>query len=310
MEKVFNKIINEICLEEGIEKKEISYGWILELKKDNKIHHIIGNKLDLNTEISFEIVNDKFATFEVLKNNNIPIIDHKMIFNPNTRSNYYKNSFIEEAKKLFKNYKKVVVKANHSYQGKDVHICENELEVSNIIDRLFKQQNDTLSVCPYINIVYEYRCIYLDGEIIFVYKKEKPYVIGDGISSLNRLIERKELNENIKIELLKDLDLNIIKKKKKKIIISWKHNLSNGAIPLLVNADDEFIEKVKNIARQAGNVLNTRFVSIDISLTDDKNIYVMEVNGNVCLTKFVDLVPKGYKIAKEVYYKAINKMFI
>lgn len=98
--KAFFKIIDELCEEKGIEQKYLSYGWIRMLKKDNKFHYIMRYQFDLNSSISFNIASDKFATYEVLKSNNIPTIEHKMIFNPQTRSNYYeKNSY-----KMLKNY--------------------------------------------------------------------------------------------------------------------------------------------------------------------------------------------------------------
>ena len=309
MKKNFDIIIDELCKEKNIEIKELSYGWIKELKKGDKIHHIIGNKLDLNTEISYEIVNDKFATYEVLNANNIPIVEHKMIFNPKTRSDYYKKSFIEEAKKLLLNNKKVVVKANDSYQGKDVYLCENEIEIYNVIDLLFKNENDSLSVCPFLDIDFEYRCLYLFGDIIYSYKKEKPFVVGDGVNNLYKLIKNKEEKENINIEVFKNIDLNRIPENNEKVIISWKHNLNNGAIPILINDTDEYVSQIKEIAKKAGDLLNIKFASVDVSLTSNKEIYVMEVNGNVCMNKFSCLVQNGYEIVKNIYSKAIDKMF-
>lgn len=309
MRKILDTVIYELCSEKNIEIKELSYGWIKELKKDNKVHHIIRNVFDLNSEIACEIANDKFATYEVLKNNEIPVFEHKIIFNPKTRSDYYKKSFIEEAKKLLLNNEKVVVKANDSYQGKDVYLCENEVDIYNTIDLLFKNENDTLSICPFLNIDYEYRCIYLCGEIIYIYKKEKPYVVGDGIHNLHELIKKIEKDRNISIETFKNIDLNSIPKYNEKVIISWKHNLNNGANPILIDNTDDYAIRIKEVAKKAGDALNIKFASIDVSLTNKKEIYVMEVNASVCLNKFSTLVPNGYEITKDVYRRAIEKMF-
>lgn len=35
----------------------------------------------------------------------------------------------------------------------------------------------------------------------------------------------------------------------------------------------------------------------------------MEINGAVCMSKFIETVPNGRQIAKEIYEKAIDKMF-
>ena len=178
--KPFYKMLNEICEEKQIEQKEISYGWIRELKKDNKAHYIMRYQFDLNSEIAYNIAGDKFATYEVLKSNNIPTIEHRMIFSPETRSGYYENKFIDEAKELLiNNNNKVVIKANNSCQGKDVFFCVTEDEIEKVVKKLFEEKNDTLSACPYLDIDFEYRVVYLDGEILFVYKKRKPYVTGN-----------------------------------------------------------------------------------------------------------------------------------
>ena len=83
---VFYQIIDEICAEKNIEQKLFSYGWIRELRKNNYSNFIIDNRLNLNNINSFNIAGDKFATYEILKNNNIPVIEHKIVFNPKTRS--------------------------------------------------------------------------------------------------------------------------------------------------------------------------------------------------------------------------------
>ena len=309
-QKPFYKIMNEICMEKDIEQKNLSYGWIKELKKDNKTHYIMRYQFDLNSAISYNIAGDKFASFEVLRANDVPTIEHKMIFNPKTRSVYYENEFIEEAKKLLaKNNFKIVIKANDSYEGKDVYICKTEKEIENIVRKLFEENNDTLSASPYLDIDFEYRVIYLCGEILYIYKKRKPYVTGDGKKSLKELIQKKEKEGKIVIDISKDLDLKYIPKEKEEITISWKHNLNNGAEPILVDENDEFIDKVKEIAVNAGNAINIKFASVDIAVTSDKKIYVMEINASVCMNKFSEIIPGGYEIVKNIYSKAVDKMF-
>lgn len=309
-QKPFYKIINEICEEKNIKQNLLSYGWIRELKKENKSHYIIRYQFDLNSAISYKIAGDKFATYDVLKSNSVPTIEHKMIFNPKTRSIYYENKFIEEAKALLlKNNNRVVIKANDSFEGRDVYFCTTGEEIENTVKKLFEEKNPTLSACPYIEIDFEYRAIYLYGEILYVYKKRKPYVIGDGKRNLGELIDKKNNDSNIQMDISKELDLKYIPKDKEEVTVSWKHNLSNGAEPVVIDTRDEFIEKVKKVALDAGNALNIKFASIDIAKTKNNQIFVMEVNGSVCMNKFTQIIPNGYNIAKEIYSKAIDKMF-
>lgn len=307
--KPFYKIMDELCAEKNITQKIISYGWITELKKDDISKYIIGYQFDLNSAISYNIAGDKFATYEVLRTNNIPTIEHRMIFNPQTRSKYYKNKFLNEAKELLKqNGNKLVIKANDSCKGKDVHVCFNEEEIENTVKNLFEGNNDTLSACPYIDISYEYRAIYLCGEILYIYKKKKPYVTGDGKSTVKELINIKFGEEN-KIDLCRELDLSKVPEKEEEVTISWKHNLSSGAEPIVIDESDEYVKQIKKIAVEAGNALNIKFASVDVVVTEKKEILVMEINGSVCMNKFSEIIPNGYEIAKSIYSKALDKMF-
>ena len=307
--KPFYKIMDEICAEKNITQKIISYGWITELKKDNISKYIIGYQFDLNSAISYNIAGDKFATYEVLKSNNIPTIEHRMIFNPQTRSKYFEDKFLDDAKDLLKqNENKLVIKANDSCKGKDVHICLNEEEIENTVKNLFNENNDTLSACPYIDISYEYRAIYLCGEILYIYKKKKPYVVGDGKNTIKELINIKFGQED-KIDLCRNLDLYKIPKVGEEVTISWKHNLSSGAEPIVIDESDEYIKQVKEIALIAGNALNIKFASVDVVVTEKNQVLVMEINGSVCMNKFSEIIPNGYEIAKSIYSKAIDKMF-
>lgn len=307
--KPFYKILNEICKEKQIEQKEISYGWIRELRKGEEAHYIMRYQFDLNSEIAYNIAGDKFATYEVLKSNNIPTIEHRMIFSPETRSGYYENKFIEEAKDLLlKNNNKVVIKANNSCQGKDVFVCTNQDEIESTVTRLFEEKNDTLSACPYLDIDFEYRVVYLDGNILFVYKKRKPYVTGDGVNTIKKLIDLK-FKDVIKVDVSKSVDLDLIPQNGEDVTISWKHNLNNGAEPIMIDDSDEFLHEVKEVAKKAGKAVNIKFATIDVAVTSDKKALVMEINASVCMNKFSEIVPGGYEIAKNIYAKAVDKMF-
>ena len=299
----FYKIIEKICYEKGVLMKDASFGYVTELRKNEKIRHIVGETLELNTSSAYKIAKDKFACFSVLIQNGVPIIKHNIIFNPETRSDY-ENNDIMKAKILFEQYgRKVILKANDSSKGKDVFLITDEDELKEKIIEEFMNNKNSVSICPFYNINYEYRAIYLDGNIELCYKKEKPYVIGDGKNKLKDLIKNFSLQD-----FYKNLDFNYIPKKNEKIELSWKHNLSLGGVPNL-EIDDETKEKVYDLAKKAGKAIGIKFASIDIVETEKKELLVMEINSNVCLNKFAELVPNGLKIEYEIFSKAIEKMF-
>lgn len=311
LELPFYTVLDDICKEKNIDSKILSFNWIIELKRGNEVHHIINSEFDLNTANSFTIANDKYATYIVLKENNIPTIEHRMIFSPYTRSTLYSDELVREAKDLLKEYPIIVLKANFSSKGDDVSRCETEEEVDEIIRKYFDEEHkDSISACPYVEIEYEYRAVVLNGEVIFIYKKRKPFVTGDGKSTVNELIIKKQEELQIEYDLFKGLDLEYVPKENEEVVVSWKHNLSSGAEPILVDDSEDRIDYIKDIAIKSAKALNISFATVDIARTKENNILVMEVNGKVCMNKFMTFFgDDGYNIAKDIYTKAIDAMF-
>ena len=219
----FYKLIIDICTKKNINLKFLSFGYITQMEKNGKVKHMIGTSLELNSASSSKIASDKFATYSVLMQNQIPVIKHNMVFNPQTRSEY-ENKDIAKAMIWFDEYNgKVIVKANDSSEGKDVFCVTDKISLKQKIIEEFVKGKNNLSICPFYDIEFEYRTIFLDGEILYCYKKKKPTVIGDGKSILGKLI----INANIE-EPYSDLDLSYIPREGEEIEVSWKHNLSQG----------------------------------------------------------------------------------
>lgn len=308
--KPFFKILDELCEEKGIKQEKISFGWIRKLTKNNESHSLVRYEFDLNSAVSYEIAKDKYATYAMLKNNSVPIIEHSVVFNPVSRSEYFDENFRLILELNLRKYGKLVIKANDSCKGKDVYVFENVLDGIAIIEKLFKEGNPLVDICPYIDIKYEYRAVYLDGEIIYLYKKQKPSVIGDGVKTLEELIKEKEENVEMPIEIIPDLNLKYVPKENEQIIISWKHNLSSGAEAIKVDSSDENYDKIIELAVKAGKSIGIRFASVDVVLENETDeLMIMEINGSVCMNKFSETVENGYEIAKEIYSKALDKMF-
>jgi glutathione synthase/RimK-type ligase-like ATP-grasp enzyme len=261
------EIIREICNEKGIRFELLSRDWIIKLIKDNEYRYIIGGRFSLNSYASGNIASDKYATYEVLKSEGIPIIEHKILFNPKIRKGYV--SDLENLRKIIKYYKqqknkKLIIKSNHGSCGKQVYLCKNIFEIPMTIRKLFKE-SDSISICPFYDIDVEYRTIYLDGECLLVFGKYNSKS-------------------------------------------SWKHNLSQGALPKILE-EGELKSRLCEIAKKVGNTMNIRFASIDIIRTKQNELLALEVNSIVTLDKFIDNTENGYSIAKEIYEKAVEKMF-
>ena len=311
-ERFFHTIIKEICEENNIEVTKLSYDWILQLKKDGKIRHITGNRFDINKESAGDICCDKYATYEVLSSQKIPVIEHKMIFNPTCRSKYINENGIwsEIIDFFYKNDKKIVVKPNSGCEGQGVELCQSLKEVEIAIHKLFKNHG-SLSICPYYEIDTEYRTFYLDGECYLIYGKTRPNVIGDGNHTIKELLSINNIympENNVVKDNFNSIDLNYIPKKNEIYYLSWKHNLSGGAVPCIVN-EGVLKNKIIELVRKTGKAANIDFATVDVIETNEKELYVMEINSGVCMTKFVEQIPEGRDIAKKIYSKAIDRLF-
>lgn len=308
-ERFLDTVIQELCSEMNIKVEKLSYGWILQLSKEGKVRHITRNHFDNNPQASSQIADDKYATYEVLKSQNVPIIEHTMLFNPATRSNYVSeegNESIIERK--FSKYGALVVKPNDECQGQGVQLCHTKKEIEVAIQKLF-QTHSAVSICPYYDIKTEYRTFYLNGEVLLIYGKTKPFVIGNGKSTLEELITDLELpDKKVVRENLSALDMTCIPKKGEKVEISWKHNLSGGSIPTLLEKGKPY-QEIEQLAIKAGKAMNMNFATIDIIQTKANELYVLEVNSGVCATIFAKLADNGYEKVKEIYRKAIEALF-
>ena len=195
--KEFNKLIKEICKEKNIKVDTMSFEYILRLQKEQKEFYIIGYKFNLNTHSSTAIARDKYATYEILKSKNIPIIEHKIIFSEQLKGGKCTEENLKASKEYFhKNKNKMVLKPNKGKEGINVYFCDKEDKIKSIINKIFKEDNAVV-LNPFYNIKNEYRTIYLNGECLITYGKNIPYLIGDGKSNIEDLL-MKEMKLNIK----------------------------------------------------------------------------------------------------------------
>lgn len=309
-ETFFHTIIRELCEEMNIRMEKLSYDWILQLSKDGKVRHITRNLFDNNPQATGKIVADKYATYEVLKSQNVSVIEHTMIFNPVIRGEFIpKEGIWNTVVSKFSKYGKLVVKPNDQSEGMGIELCHTLREAEIAIQKLFNQHHAAISICPYYDIKTEYRSFYLNGKVLLIYGKTKPFVIGNGKATLNELVGDLHLpDKDVAKNNLSLLDMSYVPKEGEIIEISWKHNLSGGARPAILEKG-KLYERIEKLAIEAGKAMNMNFATIDIIQTIDNNLYVMEMNSGVCADIFAQTVEGGYDIIKNIYRKALEAMF-
>lgn len=195
-------LVIEICNEKNIKYTFLSKDWIIKLERDGKSAYIVGIRFSINSVTASSIAADKYATFEVLKEANLPIIEHKMIFNKKYRVGYESDLKSKREISIYINAqenKKVVVKANEGSCGNNVYLCKSVLEVNKCLKKIFKHK-ETASICPFYDIDTEYRVICLDYEPKLIYGKKPTdgmwkHNLSQGASVIN--VEDDELKKKL-----------------------------------------------------------------------------------------------------------------
>lgn len=307
MKESFRKIIKEICIEENIKCEFLSKDWVIMLEKDKKIRFICGYKFDLNSHAVGEIVDDKYALYEVLSKNNIPVAKHKIVYSQsNTEdyaigcnsANYVKDYFI-------KNNNHIIIKPNSGTCGNGVFNVTDINKIDEILEKMFIT-NYSISMCPFYDIEHEYRVVMLNGKCVLVYTKCLPEVVGDGNRSVRELLY--EFNYEYFKGKLSDKKYDRILEFNEKFSYSFKFNLSQGAVATRLN--DKLLEKkLTDIARNVCSVTNLRFASVDIIRTKQNELLVLEANSGVMLENYTRLNKDEYENVKSIYKEAINSLF-
>ena len=170
MTSFMNKIISEICKEEGIKETSISKNWITVLEKDGKVRYINGSRFGLNSQMTGLIADDKYAFYEAAKEQGIPTIDTTMIWDRNLAKRDLRPA-IRDVKEYFNTHNKnIVLKPNTGYMGNNVYRITDGRQIRPAM-QLLTYKYDTLICQPFIALQNEYRFIMLNGECRLAYKK-------------------------------------------------------------------------------------------------------------------------------------------
>lgn len=268
------------------------------LEKSGKTKCIVGYKFPLNYQSTAQIMDDKGLFYDLMQYKNLPIIKH-FVIDKNTKEKLINNFFKQEKERI-------VVKGNIGTCGKEVFLVDNISDLKKTINNLLTKQ-DTLSLCPYYEIINEYRVIVLNGKEKLIYGKKRPIVIGDGHSdllTLAKIFNEKYYNDEEKQHFIK----NYIPAKGEEVMLSFKFNLSMGSVPYL-DIDSQIKNNILAIVHKIIRELDIVFASIDIIETTNHQLFIMEANSGIMMNNFIKQIANGYDIAYEIYNEAIKTMF-
>lgn len=294
------KIVKEICLENNIDFQSFSYDWILQLSANNRKMFIYGYKFPNNNASIEQICNDKSALSDILAVNNIPHIRHYYFMSPNNEQYTGKNGDWDKMVGLLHKYKNLVCKSNTGSGGRNVFKVTSQKSLEIAVYNIFSKTK-AMCISPYKTIKAEYRIIIVNSNIGVVYEKRRPVVIGNGIDTIGKLIDQDPTLHDIEID--SDLNKNLIPRPGETVEVAWKHNLGQGAKPVIVK-DVLLNEKLSALALSCALALDLEFASIDI-VEDESGLEILEINSGIMMENLAQSSKENYSIAKEIYRKAI-----
>jgi len=267
----FIRILYEICQEEDIEIRSFSDFWGHKLYRKGLSCFIVGYQFPLNLASSKEIAQDKVLTYQMLEASHIPAVPHYFI----PSSPYMDPDAIpapEFPAELLKRDGVMVLKDNYGTGGVEVFRVYSLAEYEDTLSRIHVRSR-AAALCPYVDIQEEYRVVMLDHEPQLIFRKER----------------QKVLNEN-----------------GEEVLANWRHNLGQGAVPVVVE-EENLRQQLAALAQKVTETLHLRFCSVDL-VSSKEGLQVLEVNGGVMMENFAGTNPAYYKMAKEIYRKAILKV--
>ncbi|MGH2582514.1 MAG: ATP-grasp domain-containing protein [Anaerolineales bacterium] len=312
-ERVLVTLLREIAAEQKIQLTSFSQDWILRLESGGRARHVFGYNFELNSATAELIAGDKAAISDLLANQDIPRVEHKLFLHPRLAGYVSeKGNFANMLAYAGEHGFPLVIKPNEGTGGEDVTRVDNVAEMEQSAIALF-QVHRAICLSAYLDIEQEYRALMLDEECELLYAKRRPHVIGDGKSSVLELIEKLHLQglltQNQAAQAIDQHrgDLKQVPDRNQEVIIGWKHNLGEGSAPSIVE-EGPLRQELVRLAKQTQAAINIRFASIDIVQVEGQK-FVLEVNSGVMMEYFVRHFDDGRRIAKKIYAKAVDKMF-
>eukprot|EP00927_Polykrikos_kofoidii_P049657 TRINITY_DN43695_c0_g1_i1.p1 TRINITY_DN43695_c0_g1~~TRINITY_DN43695_c0_g1_i1.p1 ORF type:complete len:334 (+),score=55.79 TRINITY_DN43695_c0_g1_i1:99-1100(+) len=315
----FIEVLKDICLTHGLVIKLMSHDWIIQITRPlpRTSCTIFGYMFDVNPAGAVEVCKEKAATSLVLSQHGVPNIPHEVFLDPSreytaayvpSTGNWTKMSAVVKEFNL-----PVVLKPLKGTGGVGIVKASTLCQVEGAVQRLFGNEYG-LAICPFKKIVDEYRCFMLNGKPKGMYRKVREHVVGDGVSTVLALVQRRVASAQSGRDLLAiakavaempATELEAVPVEGAFVPIQWKHNLGQGAT-VDTSIPETIRQKVETIAKDTVNALGMRFCSVDVVEVEQEGFMIMEVNAGVMMDSLIGLLgDAGKKLAFNIYEEAV-----
>jgi D-alanine-D-alanine ligase-like ATP-grasp enzyme len=295
--------------------------------KNGKKSYFRYNTLDLNPMGASEIARDKDYSNFFMQKIGYPIIPKSKTF----FSDKWGRAIGSPERNIEAGYKyaqkiglPVIVKPNSGSQGFGVSLIHNKKEFFDSVRNIFKYDKIVLVQKP----VYgkDYRLVVLDNKLISAYERIPLNIIGDGKSTIAKLLENKQKqfvtsgrDTTIKMKdprILRKLehqglDFLSIPNKDRKVFLLDNANLSTGGDS--IDVTDIVHPNFKKLAIELTRDMGLRLCGVDLMIGGDisqpnQNFWVLEINSAPGLDHYAKIGKEQEKIVEDLYLEILRHL--
>ena len=323
------QILREACDRDGtrFELVDSFTGFVARISRD-RLGFLVGGAgigvYPINRAAPFAIARDKAFTHDVLQMGafRVPAGGHFFLRVPERfllPSGRGRDDAVRFAEKLSDNFEEpLVVKPNSGKGAKLVRYIRSHEAFNEALDAISTEDNIAL-VQEFIDLP-EFRLFLVDGEIAFAYRKSRPTIEGDGVSTVRTLCETAtrthhdpEWNPLVSPFLhealrARGLSLESVLGLREHLEIDFISNISaSGRFGGFIKPSPQLRDWARSLAR----TVSLRVTGLDLfsrsELGDVSDIVITDVNGSPNLGTLYDLGHR--KLVLDVWRDILDKAF-
>ena len=293
--------------------------------RDGKKRYFRYNTLDLNPVGSSDIAKDKDYANLFMKRMGYPVVSGKAFYSKEWCEMIGSKRNIHAAYAYARKLGfPVIVKPNEGSHGTGVFLVRTKREFMRAMQFIFK--HDRVALVQRVVRGRDYRIVVLDSKVISAYERIPLSVVGDGSSSIQELLKKKQKRfrgggRDTRIRLddiriahklgLQKLALRSVPERGKRIYLLDNANLSSGgdAVDVTKPIHSEFKKLAVKLTRDMG----LRLAGVDLMVAGDirqklKKYWILEINAAPGLDHYVKTGSAQEKIVENLYLKVLKSM--
>jgi len=293
--------------------------------KGGKRSYFRYNTLDLNPVGASDVAKDKDFSTYFMKKMRYPTVPGKAFYSDRwSEAIGSKNDPIAALRYARHRGFPLIVKPNSGSQGKNVSLIHSARELKRALSDVFL--DDRVALVQRVVRGRDYRIVVLDNEVISAYERIPLSVIGDGHSTIKKLLERKQRefvasNRDTQVKLddsriayklnWQGRTLTSVPERGERIFLLDNANLSSGGDAKDVT--NEIHPTFKKIAVALTKDMGLRLCGVDLMVVGDitkqpKKYWILEVNAAPGLDHYVKTGAVQRKIVEDMYLKVLKAL--